>query len=820
MKKKCLIILLSLVCVTVCVFGLVACDIPVKPSGTHTHNYQWLDSGDGTHRQHCSISGCNAPDINSENHVWGTDNKCEKCKAVKSEEEHTHNYMQKNDETYHWMECLIFGCTEKIKDKSTHNTLGIDDACTVCGYKVGGTVTPPVHNHIWSQMWESNETHHWHNCIDDGCTVTDNSQKDGYAEHDFTNGNCVCGKAAPHAHVWSQSWESDETHHWHNCTADGCAVTDNSQKDGYAEHDFTNGNCVCGKAAPHAHVWSQSWESDETHHWHNCTADGCAVTDNSQKDGYAEHDFTNGNCVCGKKDPFAPTEGLKYAVIGGEILVTGIGTATDTDIVIATVYKGSPVTGIKDRAFKGCDITSITIPNSVASIGDEAFYGCSNLTSITIPDSVTSIGDEAFYGCSSLTSITIPDSVTSIGDAAFSGCSSLKSITIIDGVTSIGSSAFKGCSNLTSITIPDGVTSIGDETFYGCSSLISITIPDSVTSIGVRAFRGCNITSITIPDSVTSIGYEAFYGCSSLTSITIPDSVTKIYSFVFNNCSSLTRVIIPDSITSIGDDAFNNCSSLTSITIPDSVESIGSFVFNGCPIETATIPAIACSSIRNSELKTVVITSGERIDEDAFYNCSSLTSITISDSITSIGRQAFYGCSSLTNVIIPESITSIGILAFFKCSSLTCIIIPRSVTNIHSSFGYCSSLTSITIPDSVESIDSSAFNGCPIETATIPAIACSSIRNSELKTVVITSGERLSESAFYNCSSLTNIIIPDSITSISWQAFYGCSSLTSITFNGTKEQWKAVEKDDMWNNETGNYVVHCSDGDIAKSEDK
>ncbi len=243
-------------------------------------------------------------------------------------------------------------------------------------------------------------------------------------------------------------------------------------------------------------------------------------------------------------------------------------------------------------------------------------------------------------------------------------------------------------------------------------------------------------------------------------------------------------------------------------------------MFNGCPIETATIPAIACSSIRNSELKTVVITSGERIDEDAFYNCSSLTSITISDSITSIGRQAFYGCSSLTNVIIPESITSIGILAFFKCSSLTCIIIPRSVTNIHSSFGYCSSLTSITIPDSVESIDSSAFNGCPIETATIPAIACSSIRNSELKTVVITSGERLSESAFYNCSSLTNIIIPDSITSISWQAFYGCSSLTSITFNGTKEQWKAVEKDDMWNNETGNYVVHCSDGDIAKSEDK
>ena len=237
------------------------------------------------------------------------------------------------------------------------------------------------------------------------------------------------------------------------------------------------------------------------------------------------------------------------------------------------------------------DIAEIHIPSQikygkytydVTKIGD-AFKDCSSLTSITIPNSVTSIGYAAFCRCSSLTSITIPNSVTSIGSGAFADCSSLTSITIPNSVTSIGQSAFKECSSLTSITIPNSVTSIGDYAFWHCFSLTSVTIPNSVTSIGKSAFNDCSsLTSITIPNSVTSIGDEAFKGCNALTSITIPNSVTSIGSYAFYYCSSLTSVKIPNSVTSIGHYAFAYCSSLTSITIGNSVTSIGDWAFYEC----------------------------------------------------------------------------------------------------------------------------------------------------------------------------------------------------------------------------------------------
>ena len=408
----------------------------------------------------------------------------------------------------------------------------------------------------------------------------------------------------------------------------------------------------------------------------------------------------------------------------------------------------------------------MTIPDSVTSIGDSAFWYCDSLTSVTIPDSVTSIGDSAFWYCDSLTSVTIPDSVTSIGDYAFTGCDSLTSVMIPDSVTSIGYHAFAGCDSLTSVTIPDSVTSIGDNAFWYCDSLENIyvdpnnksycsvegilfdkemkcliqypggkpgayTIPDSVTSIGDHALSRCfNLTSVTFPDSVTTIGNFAFHECYRLPSVTIPDSVTAIGDRAFDSCSSLTSVTIPDSVTSIGYGAFDLCSSLTSVTIPDSVTYIG---------------------------------------DSAFRCCLSLTSITIGNGVTSIGRYAFEDCKSLTSVTIPASVTYIGDSAFRCCSSLTSVTIPDSVTYIgDSAFYQCSSLTSVTIPDSVTYIGDNAFDLCSsLTSVTIPA-GVTSIRNR----------------AFRNCSSLTSVTIPAGVAHINSSAFKGCSSLTSAYFMG------------------------------------
>ena len=203
-----------------------------------------------------------------------------------------------------------------------------------------------------------------------------------------------------------------------------------------------------------------------------CETDGaktrkCSKCDNVEIDKVESLGHNYVNSVCTNCNDDISTKGLQY-VAGAEentCVVAGIGTAVATDIIIPDVYQGKKVVGIKDKAFRGSNIRSVEIPDSVTSIGDGAFYECRSLTSITIGSNVTSIGNEAFYNCRSLTSITIPNSVTSIGNYAFSYCSSLTSITLPNSVTSIGDGAFSFCSNLTSITIPNSVTSIGESAF-------------------------------------------------------------------------------------------------------------------------------------------------------------------------------------------------------------------------------------------------------------------------------------------------------------------------------------------------------------------
>ena len=287
--------------------------------------------------------------------------------------------------------------------------------------------------------------------------------------------------------------------------------------------------------------------------------------------GLTEYTIPDGVTTIGEV-AFSGCSSLTSVTIGDSVTTIGELAFYNCSSLTSVTIPDS-VTTIGVGAFGLCEsLTSITIPDSVTTIGVEAFRDCSSLrefkgkfasedgrcliidgtlnsfapaglTEYTIPNSVTTIGEEAFFYCSSLTSITIPDSVTTIGVKAFAFCDNLTSVTIGDSVTSIGKYAFEDCRSLTSVTIGDSVTSIGEYAFFNCWSLTSVTIPDSVTTIGFSAFSWCSsLTSVTIPDSVTSIGSSAFSGCSSLTSVTIPDSVTTIGYAAFSGCSSLTNV--------------------------------------------------------------------------------------------------------------------------------------------------------------------------------------------------------------------------------------------------------------------------------------
>ncbi|PJI08172.1 MULTISPECIES: leucine-rich repeat protein [Clostridium] len=321
-------------------------------------------------------------------------------------------------------------------------------------------------------------------------------------------------------------------------------------------------------------------------------------------------------------------DGVNYSITGYN--------GSDTNITIPSSIDGHTVTSIANNAFNGNNTTKYQ-----------------TLTSVTIPDTVTSIGGFAFYYCSSLVSISIPNSVTSIGDSAFAYCMSLPNITLPTNLSSIGNSTFQDCKAFSSITIPSSVTSIGTYAFFECISLTNITIPSGVTYIGEGAFKDCKaLTSAVMPDTVTSIGNYLFYNCQLLSNVKLSNNLTDTGSFIFYNCFSLTGVTLPSNLTNIGNSAFENCTALANIVIPEGVTRIGYRAFIMCKVlSNVTIP------------NTVKI-----IDFNAFAHCYAFTNIIIPDSVTSIGDYAFYYCTSLTEITIPQSVTNIGFLTFDSCN--------------------------------------------------------------------------------------------------------------------------------------------------------
>lgn len=522
----------------------------------------------------------------------------------------------------------------------------------------------------------------------------------------------------------------------------------------------------------------------------------CGVTIQSQ---YAVkalgHNYVDDVCTrCGKN-----STNWTWELSGNTLTISGTGDMTDfyeyvynssswfsppwaaNRTSIKTVIVEEGITGIGNYAFSSCTgLTRVYLPNSLTDIGDYAFSGCTSLSSITLPGNLTGIGSYAFNECTSLSNIVLPDSITGVGTYAFYQCSYLSDVTLPGSLTSISSYMFANCDRLYRIVLPEGVTEIQSDAFYSCDRLNYVGLPDSLTIIGSSVFAHCtNLGSITLPDNLDGIGNSAFAGCTYLSSVTFPDRMSRLGDGLFNGCNVLKSVTLPDGPTSLGSSMFSGCTKLSSVTLPDTLTEIGYGTFDKCP---------------------------------------NLTTVDLPDGVTSIGTYAFRYCTLLSSLIMPADLESIGEYVFERCVNLNRIVMtgdaPQIDYNAFSglstsiyypadkkgwsnviSYQYGGEITWMQATDHIQSGICGYGENWKYDMTTSTLTISKADRQYgthqgwpwrdrgwEIEKLVVEYGVTgITYDLLKNCTSLTSISLPSSLTSISSNAFAGCTGLSEIT---------------------------------------
>ncbi|QZY53713.1 leucine-rich repeat protein [Crassaminicella profunda] len=548
------------------------------------------------------------------------------------------------------------------------------------------------------------------------------------------------------------------------------------------------------------------------------------------------------------------TGGLEYEVIselnGDCVKITGY-TGTGGNLTIPEVVYGKPVKYIGDEAFKsfGTDnkdnITSITIPNSVARIGEDAFQSCDGLVTVNIENGINDggkykglsyIDEGAFSDCDHLRNINFPNEVEIDGvkhglkvirEAAFLGCDQLDNVSLPNTINRIEKDIFYNCKNLKNITLPNNnsIDTITDSMFRNCTSLNSISFPDNIKYIWINAFEGCTFLDNVNFNKVEIIESEAFKDCSSLGSsgLSITSSVKSIGLSAFRNCDGITSIIFNNGATihTIKESAFKDCDNLVNFTLSRIVTTLGEGAFESCDnLKTADISLPSglntieekifkdCKKLESVKLNDHITT----IKAHAFLRCSSLPAVDLPNNLASIEAGAFKDCSKINNISIPSGVTTIGYNVFYNCTSLDTLTFEGNVTEIGSNafsktgfnninslltkvttmgnyaFGDCNNLTTVTIPDNVMTMGDYVFNHCDHLSQVIFMGDDTTIGKQifrycpELSNVKLPSNlTTIRETLFINCEKLSDIVIPSSVISIEEEAFANCKGLTSIT---------------------------------------